>query len=65
MQELNHISDEIKTLEEMKQLLATAIKQFAKRQMIWFRRDKEIRWLDMNGDPKSQAIQMIDDFLKN
>ena len=50
--------------EEMKQLLATAIKQFAKRQMIWFRRDPSIRWLDMAGDPEAQASELIAAFLR-
>lgn len=52
------------TLEEMKQLLATAIKQFAKRQMIWFRRDPSICWLDMTADPMAQACSLIDAFLE-
>ena len=60
-----YLTGEIPDKQEMLDLLATAIKQFAKRQMIWFRRDKEIQWLDMNGDPKAQAIGMIDAFLKN
>ncbi|MDD6143243.1 MAG: tRNA (adenosine(37)-N6)-dimethylallyltransferase MiaA [bacterium] len=52
------------TLEEMKGLLATAIKQFAKRQMIWFRRDASIQWLDMTNDPLKQACEKIDAFLQ-
>ena len=48
----------------MKELLATAIKQFAKRQMTWFRRDEGIEWLDMTADPKAQAIRRIDAFLE-
>ena len=52
------------TLEEMKGLLATAIKQFAKRQMIWFRRDNSIQWLDMTADPLKQACELIDAFLR-
>ena len=52
------------TLEEMKGLLATAIKQFAKRQMIWFRRDPSIQWLDMTNDPIKQACEKIDAFLQ-
>lgn len=52
------------TLEEMKGLLATAIKQFAKRQMIWFRRDPSIQWLDMTNDPLKQACEKIDAFLQ-
>lgn len=51
------------TLEEMKGLLATAIKQFAKRQMIWFRRDPSIHWLDMTADPMGEACALIDAFL--
>jgi len=60
-----YLRGDYRTLDEMKQLLATAIKQFAKRQMIWFRRDKEIRWLDMTADPVSEAIELIDAFLKS
>lgn len=58
-----YITGEIATQEEMCQLLSTAIKRFAKRQMIWFRRDKEIHWLDMTGDPLSQAESLIRTFL--
>ena len=47
----------------MVSLLATAIKQFAKRQMIWFRRDKEIQWLDMTGDPVAESSALIEGFL--
>ena len=43
--------------------LSKAIKRFAKRQMTWFRRDKSIIWLDMQNDPKAQAIREIEKFL--
>ena len=49
--------------EEMTGLLATAIKQFAKRQMVWFRRCQEIHWLDMTGDPVTEASGLIQSFL--
>ncbi len=52
-------------LEEMTDLLATAIKQFAKRQMTWFRRDSAIQWLDMANDPFRQACEKIDAFLQD
>ncbi len=58
-----YLKGEYASLEEMKDLLATAIKQFAKRQMTWFRRDESIQWLDMSADPKAQAIEKIDAFL--
>lgn len=49
--------------EEMKRLLAIAIKQFAKRQMTWFRRDMSIHWLNMPEDPFGEACLLIDAFL--
>ena len=58
-----YLTGEIESREEMVSLLATAIKQFAKRQMIWFRRDREIQWLDMTDDPVAQATALIDAFL--
>ena len=50
--------------EEMLSKLAIAIKQFAKRQMTWFRRNPDIVWLDMAGDYMDQACTAVDAFLK-
>ena len=47
----------------MVEQLGNAIKKFAKRQMTWFRRDGDIVWLDMTGDPFAQACGEIDRFL--
>ena len=58
-----YLIGEIASEEEMVEGLATAIKQFAKRQTTWFRRDPEILWLDMTGDPVRQACEAIDRFL--
>ena len=58
-----YLTGEIPDKDEMLSLLATAIKQFAKRQMIWFRRDKDIQWLDMTADPFAEAKAKIDAFL--
>ena len=60
-----YITGEIETEAEMCELLAAAIKRFAKRQMTWFRRDKDIRWLDMRGDPIAEADAQIRTFLEN
>ena len=60
---MQYLTGQIATLEEMRDLLSTAIKQFAKRQMTWFRRDESIHWLDMTADPLAQACGLIDDFL--
>lgn len=59
-----YLRGDYSSLEEMKELLATAIKQFAKRQMIWFRRDSSIHWLDMTADPMGEACAIIDQFLE-
>ena len=58
-----YLTGEIKSENEMLELLATAIKQFAKRQMIWFRRDPDIHWLDMTADPVAEASALIEAFL--
>ena len=49
--------------EDLETLLGTSIKQFAKRQMTWFRRNENIHWLDMQADPFAEACGMIDAFL--
>ena len=49
--------------EYMLEELSKAIKRFAKRQMTWFRRDKDIRWLDMTGDAMAEAGALIDEFI--
>ena len=59
-----YLTGAISSREEMVGLLSTAIKQFAKRQMTWFRRDGSILWLDMTGDPVAQACELIDGFTR-
>lgn len=58
-----YITGEIPDFEEMKAGLSLAIKRFARRQMTWFRRHPDVLWLDMTGDPFSQAREAIDRFL--
>lgn len=58
-----YLTGGIATEAEMTELLSTAIKQFAKRQMTWFRRDGDILWLDMTADPLAQARKAVDAFL--
>lgn len=59
-----YLLGEIPTQEEMADQLAAAIKKFAKRQMTWFRRNPDVVWLDMAGDPMAQACGAIDAFLE-
>jgi tRNA dimethylallyltransferase len=54
----------IMSLDEALEELARKIKAFAKRQMIWFRKDKSIIWLDMANDPMAQASEAIERFLE-
>ena len=61
----NYILGRYQSKEAMIQDLAKAIKKFAKRQITWFKRNANILWLDMQNDPKGQAIEAISRFLKN
>ena len=60
-----YLIGEIPDKQAMLDKLAIAIKQFAKRQMTWFRRSPEIVWLDMSGDFFGQACTAIDAFLRD
>ena len=59
-----YLLGEIDSEAEMLSELARAIKRFAKRQMTWFRRDSNIRWLDMQADPYAEACMIIETFLE-
>lgn len=39
------------------------IRHLAKEQMTWFRKRKDIHWIDMHNDPEKQCIKLIDEFL--
>ncbi len=49
------------TKEQMRDGLLKAIFQYAKRQMTWFKRNKDIHWIET----KSQALRLAQEFLKN
>ena len=56
----NHIKGKT-TRNEMIRLLEIAIRQYAKRQMTWFKRDKRIRWFDPKDVEKIETE--IENFL--
>ena len=58
-----YISGKYKTYEEYRDNLYREICRFAKRQMTWFRKEKDIIWLNEKGDYKQQAKQLIEQFL--
>ena len=49
--------------EECRQEIILRTRQYAKRQMTWFRRDQSIHWLDTRGDYLAQARSLIAGFL--
>lgn len=59
-----YITGKYKSFEEYREDLFKQIRHFAKRQMTWFRKEKNIVWLDSKGDYLQEAISLIDDFLK-
>ena len=61
---LRYLKGELPSLEALTDELGRAIKRFAKRQVQWFNRDKDVLWLDMEGDFLTQATQAVEQFLK-
>lgn len=59
-----YITGKYKSFEEYREDLFKQIRHFAKRQMTWFRKEKNIVWLNSKGDYLKEAITLIDDFLK-
>ncbi len=59
-----YLAGEIADRKKMVDLLGIAIRQFAKRQMTWFRRDPEIHWLNMAENPVKEAQDAINVFLE-
>ena len=59
-----YITGKYKSFEEYREDLFKQIRHFAKRQMTWFRKEKNIVWLNSKGVYLKEAITHIDDFLK-
>lgn len=59
-----YLSGKYKNKAELYDELGRAIKRFAKQQKTWFRKDKDIVWLDMEHDFRKQAEDALDEFLK-
>lgn len=58
-----YLQGKLKTEDELVDELGRAIKRFAKRQVSWFKKDKDVHWLDMGSDPAAEAGALIDAFL--
>ncbi len=53
-----------KTLEECKEILKRETRRYAKRQLTWFRRDKEINWLEIDKLSPEELIERALDIIK-
>lgn len=47
------------TLEEAIETVKQSSRRYAKRQLTWFRRNKDIHWLDPMGDTVNEALRII------
>jgi tRNA dimethylallyltransferase len=51
---LLHLKDDVPVLSELRENLSKAIKKFAKRQVTWFKRDKNIIWIE--SEPEAEKL---------
>ncbi len=54
-----YLRGEVASLEELRAQLTIAIRQYAKRQVTWFKRDRRIVWLNSAGDYFAEARERI------
>ena len=59
-----YLAGKYSSFDEYRDELYREICHFAKRQVTWFKKEKNIVWLDTDENMKEQAIALIDDFLK-
>lgn len=57
-----YLEGEIKTPEELEEILSIKIRQFAKRQMTWFKKEKNVEWFDMS---KSEFLAKLESRVDN
>lgn len=61
---LHYLTGEIPSEEVLIEELGRAIKRFAKRQVSWFKKDKDVYWLDMEAEPAEEASRLIKTFIR-
>ena len=59
-----YILGKYSSFEEYREELFKEIRHFAKRQMTWFRKEKNIHWLNEKGDYLTEAKELIQNFLQ-
>ena len=63
--EQNNNIDEDKLLEEAFEKIKLNTRHFAKRQLTWFRREKDVIWLDKDTNTENEILDMISNVLIN
>lgn len=58
-----YLRGRFKDRDEFRAKLFMEIRHLAKEQMTWFRKRKDVYWLNMEADPFKEACQMIEGFL--
>ena len=59
-----YLRGRFKDRDEFRAKLFMEIRHLAKEQMTWFRKRKDVYWLNMEADPMEEAGKLIDTFLK-
>ena len=59
---LMYLRNEFESFDAFYNKLFMEIRHLAKEQMTWFRKRKDIRWIDMTADPFEEAVGLIDEF---
>jgi len=60
---LMYLRGEFESFDAFYEKLFMEIRHLAKEQMTWFRKRKDINWIDMTGDPYNEASRLIDNFI--
>jgi tRNA dimethylallyltransferase len=62
---VRYLDGEFSSYEEFFELLFTEERHFAKRQRTWYRKEKNIVWLNGNDNIVEKAKELVEEFLKN
>ena len=47
------------SLEEAVRIIKRDTRHFAKRQLTWFKREKEVNWIELDGKTEQQVLEEI------
>ena len=61
---VRYLDGEFSSYEEFFELLFIEERHFAKRQRTWYRKEKNIVWIDGKGDALQKASELVEEFLK-